>query len=89
MLIMKHSVNFCHRDPETGTKAGNVYIGHCSCNREQGGHSEEERIEQVLRLVRANPAHQKKYARLFRELISSADATIAPPISLADVLGSY
>ena len=64
----EHSVNFCHRDPETGTKAGNVYIGHCSCNREQGGHSEEERIEQVLRLIRANPAHQEKYSKLFQEL---------------------
>jgi hypothetical protein len=88
----EHSVNFCHRDPETGTKAGNVYIGHCSCNREQGGHSEEERIEQVLRLIRANPAHQKKYARMFRELILSDDASSsvdAPPISLAAVLGSY
>ena len=64
----EHSVNFCHRDPETGTKAGNVYIGHCSCNREQGGHSEEERIEQVLRLLRANPAHQEKFAKSFQEL---------------------
>jgi len=83
----EHSVNFCHRDPETGTKAGNVYIGHCSCNREQGGHSEEERIEQVLRLIRANPAHQKKYAGLFRDLITGAVDT--PSISLAAVLGSY
>lgn len=91
----EHSVNFCHRDPETGTKAGNVYIGHCSCNREQGGHSEEERIEQVLRLIRANPAHQKKYARMFRELIlsddvsSSAEATNMPAISFEDILNSY
>ena len=83
----EHSVNFCHRDPETGTKAGNVYIGHCSCNREQGGHSEEERIEQVLRLIRANPAHQKKYERMFRELITATVDT--PSISLASVLGSY
>jgi hypothetical protein len=67
----EHSVNFCHRDPDTGTKAGNVYIGHCSCNREQGGHSEEERIEQIMRLLRANPAHQKKYARQFQEVFNN------------------
>jgi hypothetical protein len=76
----EHSVNFCHRDPETGTKAGNVYIGHCSCNREQGGHSEEERIEQVLRLVRANPAHQKKYAKAFQSLFTglSSGSSVLP-----------
>ena len=68
----EHSVNFCHREPETGTKTGNVYIGHCSCNREQGGHSEEERIEQILRLLRANPAHQKKYARQFQEVLTTS-----------------
>lgn len=90
----EHSVNFCHRDPETGTKAGNVYIGHCSCNREQGGHSEEERIEQILRLLRANPAHQKKYARQFQEVLSgggtpgTTTTTTAIP-SWKDVLGSY
>jgi hypothetical protein len=50
-----HSVNFCHRDPKIGTKVGNVYIGHCSCNREQGGYSETERVDQILRLARANP----------------------------------
>lgn len=50
-----HSVNFCHRDPKIGTKVGNVYIGHCSCNREQGGYSETERVDQILRLARGNP----------------------------------
>jgi len=92
----EHSVNFCHRDPETGTKAGNVYIGHCSCNREQGGHSEEERIEQILRLLRANPAHQKKYARQFQEVLTGgsggtpgATTTMTVPPSWKDVLGSY
>jgi len=47
----EHSINFCHRIPELGTKTGNVYIGHCSCNREQGGYSEEQRIEQFCRLA--------------------------------------
>ena len=52
----EHSINFCHRNPSVGTKKGNVYFGHCSCNREQGGHSEEERVMQVLRLAKSNPA---------------------------------
>jgi hypothetical protein len=56
----EHSINFCHRIPEVGTKKGNVYIGHCSCNREQGGYSEEERIEQIIRLVKNNPSYTLK-----------------------------
>ena len=55
-----HSVNFCHRIPEIGTKKGNVYIGHCSCNREQGGYSEEQRIEQIIHLVKCNPSYKDK-----------------------------
>lgn len=62
----EHSINFCHRDPEIGTKKGNVYIGHCNCNREQGGYSEEERIEQIIRLARFNNSHREK---LMRELV--------------------
>ena len=56
----EHSINFCHRIPEVGTKKGNVYIGHCSCNREQGGYSEEERIEQIIRLAKTNPSYREK-----------------------------
>ena len=56
----EHSINFCHRIPELGTKKGNVYIGHCSCNREQGGYSEEERIEQIIRLAKCNPSYREK-----------------------------
>ena len=58
-----HSVNFCHRDPKIGTKLGNVYIGHCSCNREQGGYSETERVDQILRLAKANPDMMAQLAR--------------------------
>ena len=56
----EHTINFCHRDPTIGTKVGNVYLGHCSCNREQGGYSEEERIEQIVRLVKTNPEYLSK-----------------------------
>lgn len=54
-----HTVNFCHRDPVKGTKKGNVYIGHCSCNREQGGYSEEERIAQIIRLAKSNALYRE------------------------------
>jgi hypothetical protein len=60
----EHSINFCHRDPAVGTKNGNVYIGHCSCNREQGGYSETQRIEQIVRIAKYNP--------LYREMIMNA-----------------
>jgi len=56
----EHSINFCHRIPEVGTKKGNVYIGHCSCNREQGGYSEEHRIEQIIRLAKTNTSYKEK-----------------------------
>ena len=59
----EHSVNFCHRDPTIGTKKGNVYIGHCSCNREQGGYSEIQRLEQIIRLSKSNP----KYLAMIKE----------------------
>lgn len=55
----EHSVNFCHRDPIVGTKRGNVYIGHCSCNREQGGYSEEQRVMQIIRLAKYNEKYRK------------------------------
>ena len=56
----EHTINFCHRIPEIGTKKGNVYIGHCSCNREQGGYSEAERIDQIIRLAKYNPVYRDK-----------------------------
>jgi hypothetical protein len=54
----EHSVNFCHRNPTIGTKSGNVYVGHCSCNREQGGYSETERVRQIIRLAKHNKEHR-------------------------------
>jgi hypothetical protein len=54
--LKEHTINFCHRDPEIGTKKKNIYIGHCSCNREQGGYSEEQRVEQIIRLAKSNPS---------------------------------
>jgi len=56
----QHSINLCHRNPSLGTHVGNVYFGHGDCNREQGGYSEEERVNQILRLARSNPAHLER-----------------------------
>lgn len=53
----QHSINFCHRIPMIGTKPNNVYLGCGDCNRQQGGYSENERIEQVARLVKNNKEH--------------------------------
>lgn len=50
----EHALNFCHRDPgeKLGrTRPGNVYFGHTSCNRVQGGLSELDRIVDGLRLL--------------------------------------
>jgi len=55
----EHSLNFCHRDPKLGTRPNNVYIGHCGCNREQGGYSEEERVAQIIRLSKTNDKYRE------------------------------
>jgi hypothetical protein len=58
--LKEHSINFCHRNPYVGTKKGNIYIGHCLCNREQGGYSEEERLDHFMRLAMSNPSHRER-----------------------------
>jgi hypothetical protein len=58
--LKEHTINFCHRNPEIGTKKKNIYIGHCSCNREQGGYSEEQRVEQIIKLAKFNPNYREK-----------------------------
>jgi hypothetical protein len=54
----EHPINFCHRDPSDSasrTRPGNIYFGHTSCNRIQGGLSELERIRDGLRLLHLHP----------------------------------
>jgi hypothetical protein len=54
----EHPINFCHRDPSDSasrTRPGNIYFGHTSCNRTQGGLSELERIRDGLRLLKLHP----------------------------------
>lgn len=60
-----HSINFCHIDPLIGTKSKNIYLGHCDCNREQGGYSETERVEQMLRLL----THNKDLCEKFKHIL--------------------
>jgi hypothetical protein len=57
----EHAINFCHMDPDekaNSTRPGNVYFGHTSCNRKQGGFSEKERILDGLRLL---DLHRQQY----------------------------
>lgn len=57
----EHALNFCHRDPSEHvgrTAPGNVYFGHTSCNRIQGGLSEVARIIDGLRLLEL---HKEEY----------------------------
>ena len=58
---IEHTINFCHKDPAIGTKLNNVYIGHCVCNREQGGYSEIERVKQIIRLCKNNDNYKKLF----------------------------
>lgn len=44
-------LNLCHDDPHGGTSAANVYWGHKSCNREQGGLSLAQRCMAGLKLM--------------------------------------
>jgi hypothetical protein len=45
-------LNLCHHDPQDGTKASNVYWGHTTCNREQGGFTLQERAMQGIRILK-------------------------------------
>jgi len=54
-------IEICHRDPNQRFLETNMYWGHGECNRRQGGYSEEERIEDALRLLRNNPDYAEKY----------------------------
>jgi len=54
-------IEICHRDPHQRFLYTNMYWGHGECNRRQGGYSEEDRIEDALRLIRNNPDYIEKY----------------------------
>lgn len=54
-------IEICHRDPKQRFLETNMYWGHGECNRRQGGYSEEERIQDALRLLKNNPEYSEKY----------------------------
>ena len=50
-------IEICHRDPNDRFLAHNMYWGLGESNRQQGGYSELERIEQIVRLAKSHPSH--------------------------------
>ena len=54
-------IEICHRDPNDRFLARNMYWGFGESNRQQGGYSEEERVEQVARLCLYNPEMMKLF----------------------------
>lgn len=44
----------CHQNPNVGFSINNMYWGHGECNRRQGGYTEEERIDDGIRLLKNN-----------------------------------
>jgi len=44
-------IEICHRDPKDRFLKRNMYWGHGECNRQQGGYSEEERVNQIAKLL--------------------------------------
>ena len=58
-------IELCHRDPNAMFTPENVYWGHGDCNRRQGGYTEYDRIEDVVRLAKQDPAYR---AELLRQL---------------------
>ena len=48
-------IEICHRDPNERFIPSNMYWGHGECNRQQGGYSEGDRVQQIIRLLKAQP----------------------------------
>jgi len=57
-------IEICHRDPNAGFSSGNMYWGHGDCNRRQGGYTEEQRIEDAVRLAMIHPEHMSLLRKL-------------------------
>jgi hypothetical protein len=53
----------CHRDPNQAFTHSNMYWGHGECNRRQGGYSEQERIEDAIRLLESNPEYRERHSK--------------------------
>jgi hypothetical protein len=64
-------IEICHRNPNGVFEPDNIYWGHGSCNREQGGYSETERISQALRLLSINPESLKEHIDDIQKIINT------------------
>jgi hypothetical protein len=76
--VYKSETNFmeiCHRDPNDRFLTRNMYWGHGDCNRRQGGYSEDERIKDVLQMLRTNSTHLGNYTSQLKNLISTCETT--------------
>jgi hypothetical protein len=71
----EHYLNLCHDDPERGTRADNVYWGHTSCNREQGGCSMFQRVLQGLQLATRTKFTEEQQATL-RPLVAALKVSL-------------
>ena len=71
----EHYLNLCHDDPERGTCADNVYWGHTSCNREQGGCSMFQRVLQGLQLATRTTFTEEQQATL-RPLVAALKVSL-------------
>lgn len=61
-------IEICHKDPNNRFLPDNMYWGFGESNRQQGGYSEEERVKQVLNLLKHNPKHLELFEEDIREL---------------------
>ena len=48
-------IEICHRDPHDRFLSRNMYWGFGESNRQQGGYSEKQRVEQIVKLCKSNP----------------------------------
>lgn len=54
-------IEICHRNPQERFIPSNMYWGFGESNRQQGGYSEEERVRQIARLIKAQPTLMKLF----------------------------
>jgi hypothetical protein len=69
-------IEICHRDPNDRFLVRNMYWGTGESNRRQGGYSEEDRIEDAIRLLMNNQEHFEKYKEQLKQLTQNKNLHI-------------
>ena len=69
-------IEICHRDPNDRFLVRNMYWGTGESNRRQGGYSEEDRIEDAIRLLMNNQEHFEKYKEQLQQLTKNKNLHI-------------